>query len=120
MSFLVVLVVSALAGARLWRLFAVDAAGWPLRSLYFGLIPNKWFGVAADGANCPFCMGFWITSAVFASGLAWSDTWGWKLVAGVFAANYIGAQLNAWLDNKPITDGGGEINAAEEALPDAE
>lgn len=113
MNFLVMLIVSALAGARLWRLFALDLAGKPLRDLYFKIIPNKHYTLAQEAAECPFCSGFWITAAVFTSGLAWSTSWVWQLLAGVFAANYVGAELNAWLDSKPITDNGGEIEVTD-------
>lgn len=107
---LVVLLLSALAGARLWRLVAIDDAGSPLRTMYYGVIPNRWFGWAESLLNCPFCAGFWITSVVFALGLAWGDNWPWQLIAGVFAANYVGAQLNAWLDIVPLEE---PVNTAE-------
>jgi hypothetical protein len=33
---------------------------------------------------------------------------------GSAACNFVGAQLNAWLDVRPIKDGGGEIDLMEE------
>lgn len=99
---LLIILISALAGARLWRLAAVDAAGLPFRNLYFRIIPNRFYKFADDLLSCPFCAGFYITALVFALGLAFSATWVWQLVAGAFAANYVGAQLNSWLDVRPI------------------
>lgn len=103
MELLILIIVSALAGARLWRLFAIDSAGLPLRNLYFRVF-RKHYELAEEALSCPFCAGFWITALVFASGLLFSATWGWQIVAGVFAANFVGAQLNAWLDVRPIED----------------
>jgi hypothetical protein len=103
LEFLVVLLVSALAGARLWRLAAVDTAGLPFRNLYFRVL-NRWYALADEALSCPFCSGFWITAIVFCSGLLFSSFLLWQIVVGVFAANYVGAQLNAWLDVRPIED----------------
>lgn len=123
MNYLLILLVSALAGARMWRLTAVDEAGQPFRTMVWNFT-NRLQGSSARGKRslgdkvadsvwagitCPFCWGFWLTSAFVASGLLWSDGWGWQLVAGCFAASYVSGQLAAWLDVVPIHEGGGEI-----------
>lgn len=100
---LAIIVISALAGARLWRLAAVDAAGLPFRNLYFRVL-RRWYALADEALTCPFCAGFWLTSLVVVSGLLSSGCLLWLIVAGAFAANYVGGQLNAWLDVRPIED----------------
>lgn len=119
-----ILILAALAGARTWRLIVVDGITEPVRKW----IRSKLFRLQASGSKrkqmigdkieegieCPFCLGFWLTAAWLAVGLASGGATWFILVAGAFACNYLGAQLNAWLDVKPITDGGGEITVMEE------
>lgn len=96
-----VLVLVALAAARLWRLIAVDAIADPLRRrlrVEIADAPKQWRDTLSYLIQCPFCAGFWISGMVLASALAWSDTVLWQLVAGTCAVNYVQAHLNAWLD----------------------
>ncbi len=120
MSDLGLLLLAALAGARTYRLIAIDSAGEPARRLIRRLIfklgkrgKDHAADLVEEGAECPFCIGFWVTSLWVLTGLLWGGTFVWLLFAGCFAANYVGGQLNAWLDVKPIKDGGGEIDVME-------
>lgn len=129
MSYLVILLVSALAGARMWRLLAVDDAGQPVRTAVWNLTnrlrgdkPSSLNSRIAEsvwvGWTCPFCLGFWATAAFVGSGMLWADGWGWQLVAGCFAASYVAGQLAAWLDVRPIHEGDGEITPEGVEAPD--
>lgn len=100
-----VFVLAALAAARTWRLATMDVISERWRMWMAPKLPDFWL----DGYFCPFCSGFWIACAWVGSAVAWGDTWPWQLIAGCFAANYAAAQLNAWLDERPVTDAGGEI-----------
>lgn len=102
-TYALVLVVSALAGARTWRLASIDEIALPFRNLYFRVF-RRHYEWAAKLMDCPFCLGFWLTTGWVLTGLAWGDTVWWWVAAGPFAANYLGAQLNAWLDVRPIED----------------
>lgn len=102
---ILILLISALAGARIWRLLAVDDIGMPFRNGYYRIFNKDGWYEWADGLlTCPFCMGFWVTAVVFITGILSSGCTLWLIVVGVFAANFIGAQLNAWLDVRPIED----------------
>lgn len=101
---LVILLISALAGARIWRLLAVDDIAMPFRNLYYRIFTGRAYDWADGLLTCPFCMGFWVTALVFVTGVLTSGCTLWLIVMGVFAANFIGAQLNAWLDVRPISD----------------
>lgn len=92
----------------MWRLASIDAIGFPFRNLvYRG--PN-WM---QEALVCPFCSGYYWATLWCGSGLLFGSTWPWQLVAGSLGVNYVAGQLNAWLDTKPIHDGGGEIAAEE-------
>ncbi len=102
-----VVVIAILASARLFRLATVDAAGYPYRwavakvvNLFVRPKTEKVAETIDDGAFCAWCSGFWLTLGVAASALAWSDTWGWQLVAIALAANYVQANLNIHLDDE--------------------
>lgn len=108
----VILLVSAFAGARMWRLLAVDEIALPFRNRYYRVM-SRWYDWADSLLRCPFCMGFWLTLIWTLTGLAWGDTIWWWVAAGPFAANYVGGTLNAWSDVRPITESGGEIPPEE-------
>lgn len=104
------------AAARLWRLLAIDDAGQPVRDLrdrallaYLGRardVPRAEARVQTvlDGWKCPYCLGWWISAGVFASGAAAGRTRAWQFTAGALALNYVQASLNAWLDVAPRED----------------
>jgi hypothetical protein len=100
-----VFILAVLAGARTWRLLAVDGIAFRVRN---GVDQIGW-PMLSEGWYCPFCLGFWVTSAWLLTGYLVGDTAAWLVTAGCFAASYAQAQLNAWLDVHPITEGGGEI-----------
>lgn len=115
---------AGLASVRTWRLLVVDSAGrwvryrfdsmvWMINPKAYRtsvIIPrrkdvSKWTyrrhrlaKSLAEGYNCPFCLGFWLTVAWVATGLAWSDTRLWQLAAGSFALSYVVGHLGAELD----------------------
>lgn len=114
MNLTLMLVLSALAGARTFRLLAVDCIGRPIRwrfdSLVWSINPKSFRGMMkpkrkhvskltwrrhriakslAEGYSCRWCFGYWYTAAWVATGLAWSDTWVWQLLAGSLAASYV-------------------------------
>ncbi len=118
------LVLATLAGARTWRLLAVDGAGRPIRwrfdNLVMGINPKEFrYGLMrpkrknvskmawrrhtlasslSKGYYCSYCSGFWYTAAWVATGLAWSDSWAWQLAAGSFAASYVVGHVGLHLD----------------------
>lgn len=100
---LLIILLSALAGARTWRLLAVDDIALPFRNLYYKLF-GRWYEWADGLLTCPFCMGFWVTAAWLLVGLLTGGHIVWVFLAGCFAANFVGGQLNAWLDVRPIED----------------
>lgn len=85
---LLVVLISAVAAARVFRLLTKDGITWPLRN---GIQRLNW-GWLNEGWFCPFCMGFWVSLAFVWTGLVTFDifTW-WGLVAGTLAANYVAA-----------------------------
>lgn len=100
-----ILILSALAGARTWRLLAVDDFGRPFRDVYYRIFNKDGWYEWADGLlTCPFCMGFWVTGLWLLAGLLTGGHIIWIFAAGCFACNFVGAQLNAWLDVRPIED----------------
>ncbi len=98
------MVIAILASARLFRLATVDAAGYPYRwavAKVVNAVHPKSPKVADEidsGAHCSMCAGYWIALGVLASALAWSDSWGWQLVVGSLAVNYVAGHVNGALD----------------------
>lgn len=84
-----VVLVSAVAAARVFRLLVVDDITYRLRN---------WIGRRSEwvqtGFHCPWCMGYWISLLFVVTGLLSMDvfTW-WGVVAGGFAASYVQARL---------------------------
>lgn len=116
-----VFVLVILASARTWRLADLDEAGYPIRRAYFWIshrFDSRGYTRLSDlvmsAASCPFCSGYWYAVIWFLTGWFWGGTLVWMLLAGSFAANYVAAQLNAWLDIKPVHDGGGETALEDE------
>lgn len=97
-----ILLVSALASARVWRLLTTDEITVKFRDW---LYDRSWFWEGEDlepsfwqrGFDCPFCLGFWITALFVLTGVLFAGTV-WFIIAGAFAANYVGALLNAHFD----------------------
>lgn len=102
------LLIACLASARLWRLATLDGITFWFRNLV-----DRAPGWVYDLVYCPFCLGWWISLFLVTTGFFWGETVWWLIPVGALAANYVGAQLNAWLDIKPVTDSGGEIPKEE-------
>jgi hypothetical protein len=82
---LVVLVVGA--SARLTRLVTVDTIAGPFRAWFIGRYgPDS---KPATLVGCPWCIGFWLTTAVAA--LAWcaGDSWWFVFPALVLTGSYL-------------------------------
>lgn len=89
------------AAARITRFVTQDDLGewWikePLRNKAAQLDP-RW-DKYVEGLECPFCVGFWATTAVMGAGavLRWNKVWQWG--AGVWAASYVVAHVSSRLD----------------------
>jgi hypothetical protein len=123
MNLTLMIALAVLAGARTWRLMAIDCAGKLIRfrfdSLVWAINPpalratpyprrkdvsklnwrrHRVAKSLSEGYNCPYCLGFWLCLAWVGTGLAWSDTWPWQLAAGSFAASYVAGHLGSHLD----------------------
>lgn len=116
-----VLVLATLAGARTWRLIALDEIAEPIRKLmrrgFYQLSirgHDKKAEFLESGVECPYCLGFYLTAAWLGTGLMWGEHWLWLLIAGAFALNWVQATLNAWNDVHPVVEGGGEIEVGED------
>lgn len=99
-----IVLVSSLAAARVWRLLAKDDIGIHARNLHQRLVSKVGrFERLAKSLDemyyCPWCLGFWICAAFVATGIALGGPV-WWIVAGAFAANYISANLNVHLGDK--------------------
>lgn len=101
-------ILCALASARTFRLASVDEIGFLFRNLVYR--GPRWMH---NALVCPFCSGYYWAVGWVATGLLWGSTWPWQLLAGSLGVNYVAGQLNAWLDLKPVHDGGGETAAEE-------
>lgn len=107
MTPILIIVVSALASARTWRLLAIDDIALSFRNAYysfFSLFGEKGYLWGDALLTCPFCLGFWVTAIWVTVGLLSGGALWWLIPAGVFAANFVGGQLNAWLDVRPVED----------------
>lgn len=97
-----------LASARTWRLASMDEIGFGFRNLVYR--GPDWMHRALI---CPFCSGYYWATLWVGSGLVFGSSIVWQLVAGSLGVNWLAGQLNAWLDERPVHDGGGEIAAEE-------
>lgn len=113
------LVLLTLAVLRVTRLVTTDDVGkWWLRDpaedwavsngkvIAFDrsddIVHTGWRGKLVSGLECPFCVGFWIglVGIVFlemVGGPGNSPEW-WRLLAGVFALNYVVGHVSGRLD----------------------
>jgi hypothetical protein len=84
-----VVLVSAVAAARVFRLLVVDDITYRLRNWVSRR--SEW---VQEGFHCPWCMGYWISLLFVVTGLLAMGvfTW-WGVVAGGFAASYVQARL---------------------------
>lgn len=103
------------ASARLTRLITTDTAGEPFTDLVLDAawrISPKARRLAAEGLDCPFCVGFHLSLVVTTSyALARRSPVLlslWRVVAGALATNYLTGHLSARLDG---------IDDEEEPLP---
>lgn len=58
-----------------------------------------WRTKAVEGLSCPFCIGFWIAAAMMlilaaVGGPGHAPDW-WRIIAGIFALNWVAAHLGA-------------------------
>lgn len=90
---LVIVLLSSLAAARVWRALMTDDIGWRWRNFVWRWTPLREF------AQCPWCFGFWICWGFVALGV-FAPATVFLLVAGPFAANYISANLNVHTGDK--------------------
>lgn len=112
---------AGLAAARTFRLFAVDGIGKPVRWRFHHAMeklagPGSWQAtprhprrtrlaiMLTDGAFCTACFPYWITLFWVATGLAWSDTWPWQLLAGSLGVSYVASHVLAKLEGPDIDD----------------
>ena len=106
-------ILAGLAAARSWRLLNTDGAGAPVRNIFHRVVVrisnSRDSGIRyrianslLEGFYCPFCLGFWLTTAWVGTGLAWHDTWAWQLAAGSFAVSYVVGHLGARYDGEEI------------------
>ncbi len=104
-----VLLISLLASARLWRLLTVDGITFPARkawSVLIGKIGGSEDGTARrqlateldEGFYCSFCSGFWIALGVLFTALAWHDTIAWQLGMGALAINWLAGHANSRIE----------------------
>lgn len=78
-----------LAIGAVWRLtllIVADEITHPARVRARKLWPSEGF---AYWLSCTWCVPPWIAPPIVASGLAWSDGWGWQLVTGSLAASAV-------------------------------
>lgn len=128
MNMTLMLVLVILASARTFRLLTTDAITDGLRDrldIWLGKYSShavqwvpprrkymsdkewrryrqvKWL---QELGSCKYCLGYWIAVAWTATGLAWSDTWAWKLLAISFAANYVMAVTYDRLSDPEVDD----------------
>lgn len=85
-----VVLVSAIAAARVFRLLVVDDITYRLRNWVSRRPP--WF---RELYACPWCAGWYFSLLFVITGLLVMDvfTW-WGVLAGALAANYVQARLN--------------------------
>lgn len=118
----IVLVLTALASARIWRGLIIDDVGLPVRFKFGRFVEwlrpdprnkeerrkhwrrNRAAEILDEGFYCSFCSGFWITLAVLATALAWHDQIWWQLLAGALAVNYVTGHLNSKIDRVTFDD----------------
>lgn len=110
MNIALVLIISALAGARVFRLWRLDKIAEPLRERVdeglFNLTVKhaerrnrravaEWFRYLL---GCPWCLNVYFAAFFVGTGLAWGYQFWWQLLAGGLAVSYVAAQLNVHLD----------------------
>lgn len=88
---LIVLIVSALAGARTFRLLTADVLSEGFRQSVVTRFNDTWLKFWF----CPWCFGFWLCFAFVLVGLVTGPCLLWWVIAGSLAANYLSAHLNA-------------------------
>lgn len=91
---LIIVLVSALASARVWRALMLDDIGLRFRNLV-----DRGAGGLYGFFDCPWCFGFWLCVAFVTLGVTLPASL-FLLIAGPFAANYISANLNVHLGDK--------------------
>jgi hypothetical protein len=77
------------ASLRLWRVFEIDVVGQPLRKLADKTPPK-----VGDFLACIWCLGFWLSLAVVASGYYWGDTAPWLVLSGSLSISWLLGQIH--------------------------
>ena len=81
------------ATMRLTLLVVADHVTQPIRDR----IEARWTSdEVAYLLACPWCASVYIAPFVVASGLAWSDGWGWQLAAGSLTASVVTGWLSSF------------------------
>lgn len=78
------------ASLRLWRVYEIDVIGEPLRKLADGA-PEGW---AATLVSCVFCLGFWLSVALVASGYFWGEQWWWVILCASLSVSWLLGQIH--------------------------
>lgn len=122
MPFALMLLLAGLASARTYRVMTVDGIGDPVRNLWYKLVWHidppvhrrikmatlrrknvtrlEWrrYKVAkslGEMYECRWCLGYWVSLAWVAMGMAWGETWPWQLAAGSLSISYLLGLLGA-------------------------
>lgn len=86
-----VILISAVASARVWQLLATDGITWRLRN---GVHRLDWAWLS-DAWYCPYCSGLWYAFGTTTALLHVADAWSWTAwLLGSLAANQLAAR---WL-----------------------
>lgn len=91
---LIIVLVSALAAARLFRVLTQDVISESFRQKVVTRFNDTWLKFWF----CPWCFGFWICVAFVLTGIVTGPCLLWWVIAGSLAANYMSAHLAARLD----------------------
>jgi hypothetical protein len=81
------------ASLRLWRVFEIDVIGQPLRKLADKTPPK-----VGDFLACIWCLGFYISAAVVASGYYWGEQAWWIILSASLSVSYLVGQLHPRLE----------------------
>lgn len=90
MNFAALLGLSMLSALRTFDLMTKDEITFKVRNWV-----DRWSAFYREAYYCTHCSLYWYGAAWLATGLLWGSSWEWRLLAGSFAVNYVGA----WVKN---------------------